>query len=101
MDLNALVAKLFEQSATAAVLLVGLLFFARWVRKQIQDERKDKEREREDKNRCFDLHDALRTCIENNTRSVDNQSRLIEELRSDLAGKPSRPTHAFPPRTTA
>lgn len=77
VDLNSLFGKFFESAPMAAVLFAILILFARWVKKQI-------EYEREDKARCFDMHDALRTCIDNNTKSTDDLAEAFKDLKAPL-----------------
>lgn len=80
INLGALFNKLVEQSVTAAVLFIVLILFARWVKKQI-------EYEREDKTRCYDMHEKLQTSLDNNTRSTNANCQATNRLVDVLEGR--------------
>lgn len=73
MDLNILVQKILEQSVTAAVLFVVLMLFAKWCKWQILNERADKDR-------CFDLHESMRDCVNTQSQAIKDQCSATQDL---------------------
>jgi len=89
--------KFIDQSPSLAMVVIVTVVFARyavaWVKEQIAHERENTQAEREDKNKCFEMHDALRECIANNTdatkslsRATEANTEAIKELRAAQFG---------------
>jgi len=81
MSIESILQRLMEQSITAAMMFIGFIFFAKWVKDQLAAQRESNEEirqilldelesKRDDSRRCFDLHESLRTTINNNTDAL-------------------------------
>jgi len=97
MGLEKYLDKFIEQSPSMAMVFIVVWVFTRyavaWVKEQIAHERENTQAERVDKNKCFEMHEALRECIANNTeatkaicRATEANTEAIKELRSAQFG---------------